>query len=149
MSVSIEIPMHGHPDLKVTFSDVVRCADELIRREGRTWVWRILEFFGTGVMPDGMSVEEFEQAANLTPGGVLLDWNGVIDFASGVQHTYDLLLIAFEEDVAEFDADAIDLDNLACYPFTIQAFDSGEWMVSARSDSADLTNFEELRSRVS
>ncbi len=99
-------------------------------------------------MPNGMSVEEFEQIANSTPGGVLLDWEGVVGFASGVQHTYDLLLIALENDVTEFDAAAMDLDDLRRYPLAIQALDGGEWVVSARSGSVDLAKFEELKNRM-
>ncbi|WP_406365872.1 hypothetical protein [Streptomyces sp. NBC_01546] len=132
--------MHGPQGAYVSFSDVLQCVED------QGWTWRILEFSGTGEMPNGVTVEEFEQAANSTPEGVLLDWNGLVEFSRGVEQTHDLCLVAIEGSGGRNLA-AIGEMDLSEYPLAIQAIDSTEWVVSARSRSVNLGCFAELRKR--
>lgn len=98
-------------------------------------------------MLDGMSVEEFEQAVDSDLRGVLLDWNKLLRFASGVEQTHDLLLVSVE-DGEDLSVAEVDDEDLSRCPFVIQALDSAKWVIVTRSNSVDLEGYQELKKRV-
>lgn len=90
------------------------------------WEWRILELDGTGVLPHGMSWDEFDQLLEVGP--YVLSWPGLMAFADGLVQVLDGEIAAA--------VDGIDIAR-------IQAFDSTEWTIRIRA-----TEFGDLDARI-
>ncbi|MEV8016533.1 hypothetical protein AB0O76_09335 [Streptomyces sp. NPDC086554] len=121
--------MHGPRGRYVSLSDL------LAHVPGERWTWRLLEFTGVGEMPDGLSVEEFEEAVSAAPTGLPFDWPSLREFASRVEQVQDLILLAVAEG-AEPDPAALLAMDFSGSPFVIEAVDSTEWIVTDRTGPA-------------
>jgi hypothetical protein len=115
--------MHGPDGAFVSLTDILR------RVNGQNWKWRLLEFYGIGVMPDDLSVDEFEDLVDASPHGVEFDWPGLLEFADSVEQAHDIVLVA----VAEGEPlPTLQQDEWSSYACSIEALDSSEWVITAR-----------------
>ena len=89
------------------------------------FMWVILEFFGTGQAPGGISMPEFEDRIRSADYGLTMTWAELKEFGAHVTQTFDCEIVAIRE-----------ADDAAKPPGTdsaiakICAFDSTQWYVS-------------------
>lgn len=57
--------------------------------------WRLRFFQGVGKTPDGSTMPEFERRVLSIPGGMEFGHQSIIEFASGISDTNEVLLVGF------------------------------------------------------
>ncbi|MFB8003916.1 hypothetical protein [Nocardia sp. NPDC056000] len=91
---------------------MVHLRDVLTRFQPNNWRWRIEEFEGVGRFPGG-TWTEFD--ADVEAGTAVFDWDGIQQFAGGLDQMIDGRIVA------------IDADGMIVA--TIEAFDSSEYEI--------------------
>lgn len=109
----------------------VRLADLLPLIPDNDWVWSILECDGTGIMPNGMSVDAFEELVHASPTGLVLRWPELKAFATGLEWNHFLLVVAVRS-VEQLVAAELGVDDFSTCLVVLEAFDSTSWMVAVQ-----------------
>lgn len=99
-------------------------------------LWHVLDFEGVGTAPDGMTMETFEQAVHASPEGYSLNWDELLTFASGIEQTWNCLIVGSQFD-AMIVAEHVEAENFADCRYVIQALDSTEWSISTANGMVD------------
>lgn len=58
------------------------------------WTWSILELWGTGSAPQGMTIQSFEDFISSSDVGYPLSWRELIGAASNLDQIHDCLIVA-------------------------------------------------------
>jgi hypothetical protein len=121
-----EFPMHQE------LGGTIQLINLLGKLPENTWIWSILEFYGVGVPPSGMTMAEFEKAARSIPGGYCFSWPDLKAFARHLDQTYDCLIVAVESknDLAPIELNANKFDRCQ---IVLQALDSTKWSIGTNS----------------
>ncbi|MDH6539935.1 hypothetical protein ACFXJO_30345 [Streptomyces lavendulae] len=109
----------------------VRLADVLPLIPDNDWVWSILEVDGVGVMPQGMSVDAFEDLVRSSPTGFILSWSELKAFAADLEQNHWLTVVAARSADDLVPAE-LRVDDFSRCLVMLEAFDSGSWTVAAR-----------------
>src|SRR6266496_1286632 len=86
---SVRVPVHFSDGSLLSISDVLATFFE------NSFVWVILEFFGIGRAPEGMSMPEFEDRVQSAPDGLQMTWAELKAFVTHVAQTFDCEIVAF------------------------------------------------------
>lgn len=125
MTERIEFPMHRNGSL-VSLADILA-----LIRPGR-WNWRVLDFDGVGVGPGGMWMSEFDRIVR--ENGYPMTWQDLNQFASGLEQTWDCLIVALTSDDKRSRQELLD-SKCADAELVIEGIDSGSWEVSSKDES--------------
>jgi hypothetical protein len=93
---------------------MVNLRDVLTRFQPNEWRWRVEEFEGVGRFPGGGTWTEFD--ADIEAGVALFDWEGIQQFAEGLDQMIDGRIVA--------------TDANGTIMATIEAFDSTEYEIA-------------------
>ncbi|MEU2102327.1 hypothetical protein [Nocardia sp. NPDC019255] len=93
---------------------MVHLRDVLTRFQPNDWRWRIEEFEGVGRFPGGSTWTEFD--AGVEAGTAVFDWDGIQQFADGLDQMIDGRIVA--------------TDANGTIMATIEAFDSSEYEIA-------------------
>ncbi len=118
-------PMHAESGL-VTLRQIL---DKLPANDLQ---WHVLDFEGIGTAPDTMTMDEFEHAVHASPGGYSLGWDKLLTLASGIEQTWNCLIVG-RQPGAPISADPMRAEDFAGCRYVVQAFDSTEWSIGAAS----------------
>jgi hypothetical protein len=91
---------------------------------GDKWLWRVLYFWGVGSAPVGLSMEEFEELSRATSGGYAFTWEELMEFADGLEQTYECSICAYP-----FASESGDVEDERRQMAAVDAFDSTEWTI--------------------
>lgn len=97
------------------------------------WVWVILDFYGAGNAPCGLTMEEFETLVRTKSGGVIMTWLELNDFAKTLGQTYDCLIVATKS-TQNISEDRSVKENFSSCEIVIEAFDSTDWSFGCVDD---------------
>ena len=63
----------------------------------------MLDFYGTGVAPNNLHMQEFEELALRSPKGFIMSWSELKCFAGSLYQTYDCLIVGARtlQDISE------------------------------------------------
>jgi len=75
-------------------NSLVHLADILKAIPNNNWVWAVQHFYGVGEAPGGLSMPEFEEICDSTPGGVRFSWDDIKNFASHINEVWDCFIVA-------------------------------------------------------
>lgn len=127
----------------------VRLADLLPSIPDNDWVWSILECDGTGIMPNGMSIDAFEEMVHASPTGFVLHWPELKTFATSLESNHFLLVVAVRS-AEQLVAAELDVDDFSHCLVVLEAFDSTSWTVAAQPGAANEHDIvEAVRARYS
>ncbi|GLX37699.1 hypothetical protein ACFXB4_18690 [Streptomyces lavendulae] len=113
----------------------VRLADLLPLIPDNDWTWSILEVDGVGVMPNGMSVDAFEDLVRASPTGFILGWSELKAFAADLEQNHWLTVVAARS-ADDLVAAELRVDDFSRCLVMLEAFDSGSWTVAAQPETA-------------
>lgn len=103
-------------------------------------VWSVLYFEGTGIMPNDLSVDEFEDLVRSKPNGLMVTWTELRYFARSLTQTYDCLIVAAKS-IQDISGDkSSSKESFGNCEVVVEAFDSSEWSVWVR-DSQVMSKF--------
>jgi hypothetical protein len=125
MMECIEFPMH-RDDSIVALADILA-----VINPGR-WTWRVLDFDGVGIGPGGMWMSEFDRIVH--ENGYLMNWQELNQFASGLDQTWDCLIVALTPDDKRSRQELLD-SKCADAEFVIEGVDSDSWEVCSKDQS--------------
>jgi hypothetical protein len=97
------------------------------------FVWTIVEFFGTGRAPAGMSMPDFEDEVRSTPAGVGMTWPEFRRFSADLDQTFDCDVMAFRAP-----GGVVGQSEMDAAVAKISAFDSSEWEIAVDESVAEL-----------
>ena len=109
-------------------NQVVQLVDLLSVIPDNNWHWSILDFCGVGVLPIGLSMEEFEEKIRSAPKGYYFSWEKLKMFADHLEQTWDCLIVAVESE-NDLVAEELKADNFDRCVIVLIAFDSTSWSV--------------------
>jgi hypothetical protein len=135
---SIVIPMHGTSGSAVALSQILNVIPE------NAWTWSILELWGTGIAPQGMTMQSFEDFIASSDIGYPLSWRELVDLASVLEQVHDCLIVATGSPCApsrQIVEQKSDPDLLV----VIEGLDSAQWDVNVNEQLDDV---EEVKERL-
>lgn len=106
--------------VKITLSELLNKVPE------NNWDWRMFEFEGTGVAPQGMTMPDFEDLVMSEEYGFAFSWDSLLLFASEVSDVKSCVLAAITRPV---DYDSLDDgagDGIIAF---IGIYDSTDWQI--------------------
>ncbi|MEU8202722.1 hypothetical protein [Streptosporangium sp. NPDC049046] len=121
----ITIPMHKENGSLVSLSNLLEAIPD------NEWRWIIIEFYGIGSPPHGMTMDEFEESIRNEPNGLTVSWAELKEMGKNIEQTYDFLAVAYAPnsplEVPPTDTESLNDSLGQC--ILIRAFDSMEWTV--------------------
>ncbi|MFD7844833.1 hypothetical protein ACFV4K_18090 [Nocardia sp. NPDC059764] len=75
---------------------LVNLRDVLMRFQPNDWRWRVEEFEGVGRFPAGVTWAEFD--ADVEAGAAVFDWDGIQQFADGLDQMINGRIVATDAD---------------------------------------------------
>ncbi len=121
----IEFSIHRQTGVTVQLIDLLKIVPD------NNLTWSILDFYGIGSAPKGLTMPEFEKATRSIPGGHLFSWPELKAFADQLDQTWDCLIVAVESK-NDLVPEELDADNFNRCLIVLRAFDSTNWSVNAR-----------------
>lgn len=71
----------------------VQLIDFLNKIPDNSYAWSILDFYGAGIAPNGLSMEDFEGLVRNQPKGMIMNWKQLKEFAAGLKQTFDFFIV--------------------------------------------------------
>lgn len=119
----IELPMRRRGN-----SNSLQLADILAVIHSNDLIWSMLDFYGVGHPPGGMTMAEFEERVRASASGYRMSWFELKAFANDLEQTYDCTIVAVDSE-EDLRAVALDLESFERCRLMIRAFDSTKWEV--------------------
>ena len=124
MMKSIKLPMFRANGTRVQLKDLLESIPD------NQWSWLVIDYYGTGKAPSGMSMPEFESYLRSCANGFEMSWQELQSFASHLEQTIDCLIVAVDS-TEQIDLGRLEETNFRGCHCVLQAFDSTEWRFSA------------------
>lgn len=96
-----------------------------------TLLWTILDFYGVGLPPGNLTMDQFEELVKSRPTGYLMSWTELKDFASGLEQTFDCFVVGASA-IDCFIQDEIGIEHFVDCDYVVEAFDGSEWSISVK-----------------
>ncbi|MEV0591175.1 hypothetical protein [Nonomuraea cavernae] len=135
---TVVIPMHRESGSAVGLTRILN------KIPANMWTWSILELWGTGAAPQGMTMQSFEELISSSDVGYPLSWRELIGVASGLDQIHDCLIVATESRRAlsrQIVRQASNPELLV----VIEGLDSTQWDIGINEH---LDGAEEIRERL-
>ncbi|MFG1689400.1 hypothetical protein ACGFNP_55280 [Nonomuraea sp. NPDC049269] len=124
---------HGHDDMSTVVIPMHKSSEETVRLiqilgtlPENTWAWSMLELWGTGIAPQGMTMQSFEDYVSSSDAGYQLGWRELVSTASSLDQVHDCLIAATRSPFA-LTRPSLDQASNPELLVVIEALDSTEW----------------------
>jgi len=135
---TVVIPMHK------TSGGVVGLIQILNTIPENSWAWSILELWGTGIAPQGMTMQSFEDLIVSSDIGYPLSWRELVSSASSLDQIHDCLIVATRSPRA-LSRQIVEQDSNPDLLVVIDGLDSTQWDIRVNEH---LDGAEEIKERL-
>ncbi|RJL35795.1 hypothetical protein [Bailinhaonella thermotolerans] len=135
----VSFPMHQPSGRLIQLIDI------LDRLPDNRWVWVVREFWGVGVAPHDMSMEQFEGLVRAEGRGYALSWPALREFAAQLEQTHDCTIFSVDETESSGGSATAGEER----PIVeVRALDSGTWVVSFEEGYFSAESFNGIVARL-
>lgn len=123
---TIELPMYRNDGTRIELVDF------LFALPPNELIWSVVEFDGVAELPDGESLDLFQQRIRASGCGEILSCSKILEFAKGIEYTNDCIVIAVSS-LAKLNPSQLAADDFQQCELVLRALDSTAWNISASS----------------
>ncbi|MFI7642814.1 hypothetical protein [Nonomuraea sp. NPDC049400] len=119
---AVVIPMHGASGVVVELKQILGAIPE------NSWAWSILELWGTGVAPQGMTMQSFEDLIASSDNGYPLSWGDLVSCAADLEQVHECLIVAARSP-SQLSRRLIEVESDPELFVAIEGMDSTQWYI--------------------
>ncbi|MFB5652867.1 hypothetical protein ACE5IS_19695 [Leptospira wolffii] len=93
-----------------------------------TWIWSVLEYYGQGIAPANLSIQDFEDIARNRETGFILTRKELWKFAETSRNVIDCCIVGVSS-FSDLDPSAFAMSDFSKCNIVLEVFDSSFWVV--------------------
>lgn len=119
--------MFNSENIRVELSDIIS------KIKSNDLIWHIFYYYGIGLAPNNLSMDEFEQVIKENSEGFIMTWEELNVFAQQQEQTFDCIIVGKHSDVSIKRSEVLEGNYENCF-LVVEAFDSTEWRIHYLED---------------